>query len=100
MCCDKEQWRRLRTRRDCLAYFDVARDYRSVYGRNDLSIAKVGLGSMKRHLKLADGCLCVCRSRLRLLIGIARLVDGFLGNSPTLRQYLAVLEHRFGLGES
>ena len=86
MCCDKEQWRRLRTRRDCLAYFDVARDYRSVYGRNDLSIAKVGLGSMKRCLKLGDCCLVAYRPRLRLLIGIARLVDRFLGNSPTLRQ--------------
>jgi hypothetical protein len=68
-----------RTRRDCLAYFDVARDYRSVYRRNDLSIAKVGLGSMKRCLKLGDCCLVVLRPRLRLLIGIARLVDRFLG---------------------
>jgi hypothetical protein len=36
----------------------------------------------------------------RLLIGIARLVDRFLGNGPTLRQRLAVLEGCFGLGES
>ena len=39
---------------DRLAHFDVARDHCSINRRNDIGIAEVGFGGMKRRLELGD----------------------------------------------
>jgi hypothetical protein len=62
---------RVRTGRDRLAYFDVARDNGPIHGHNDMSMVMAGLGISKRLLELSDYLLVELRLHFRLLKGLA-----------------------------
>ncbi len=85
--------------RDCLAYGDVARDHCSINRRDDIGIAEIDLGGMKRRFKLCDRRLVELHLLLRLLIGSARIVERFPRNGPALRAGLMALEGHFRVGE-
>src|SRR3984893_4217816 len=86
--CGDDKERRTR-RRDRLAQFYAARHHCSVKRRNDICVAEVGLGGVKRRLELSDPCLvafCLCLCPLK---GFARLGNRFPGTNPALRQAFA-----------